>query len=557
MKWTIGTKFNGGFIVVMLIAMGIISYFAINGLHTIANRAAMSYVRDTLPLFAVLKLIETNNAMEQANYEFLVGGPEVRIKELDLYNRLHGQFMNGIKTYEKEAAILSQSETKILLKNVGSYNDELQREIDALRTIHARENQRPTIELINDLIKNNQQEQAKELYFKKIREANTVDDALRTLAALQVEQSKYTTEESGRLAFYVTTEVIAVIIFTLMVGSLFFYFLSRSIVRPLHKLVQSIQAITASGDLDQKIDIKSHDETGELAMAFQNMTLYLKEMAEVAAKIAEGDLMQVVNVRSDKDMFGMAIDNMLKGLRKLVQQITELNKSEKVKKEFVAVVSHELRTPLTSVNGSLLLLLNGTAGPITEKMRNLLQIANTNTTRLIRLVNNILEIEKIETDQFKINFAPIDLIALIKSTVTKMQSIADKKQIKILFHSHDEVIINADDDKLKQVMENLLSNAIRFTSDEKTVTVNIEQRPDNFVRVSVIDQGVGIPTKFYYRIFQKFAQVDSSDTRSQDGTGLGLFISKAIIEKHGGSIHFTSSSAGSCFYFDVPKNTKA
>jgi signal transduction histidine kinase len=237
----------------------------------------------------------------------------------------------------------------------------------------------------------------------------------------------------------------------------------------------------------------------------------------------------------------------------VIKDITERKKIEQLKKEFVSVVNHELRTPLTSIRGSLGLLVGGALGKMEEKAQKMLNIAYNNCERLIRLVNDILDIEKIEIGKLEFHLAVADLNTIAEEAIFDNQGYADKFQVQMkLCKLAEPAIVLVDHDRLMQVFTNLLSNAIKFSPAGETVTVTISQLDGKFVRVAVSDHGAGIPEDFHGRIFQKFAQADVS-ARKLGGTGLGLSICKAIIEKLNGKIGFSSKlNAGSTFYFDLP-----
>jgi PAS domain S-box-containing protein len=223
---------------------------------------------------------------------------------------------------------------------------------------------------------------------------------------------------------------------------------------------------------------------------------------------------------------------------------------ERMKNEFIAVVSHELRTPLSSIVGSLG-LLDAMTGLNTET-KTLVRVARDNSQRLVRLINDILDVEKLDSDTLKIRLEPVELDALLRSSILANQGYAAQYGIRLeLTRSDGPAWVSANADQLLQVMANLLSNAAKFSPRGSTVEVHIERR-QAAVRVSVIDRGPGIPEAFKPRVFDRFAQADSSTTRQRGGTGLGLAISKMIISKLGGSIGFASDQdAGATFYFEL------
>lgn len=236
----------------------------------------------------------------------------------------------------------------------------------------------------------------------------------------------------------------------------------------------------------------------------------------------------------------------------VVHDITELKHTEKLKNEFVSIVSHELRTPLTSIRGSLGLLVSGVLGTFSEKSKKLLDIANNNCERLLLLINDILDIEKIEAGKMEFQLKDTNLNQLIHEAVEANKMYAEKYSISLEIIQQEELLVSVDPGRLMQVLANLLSNACKFSPPNETVTIEI-QKKGNKGRVAVIDKGAGIPLEFQQRIFQKFSQADSSDTRGKGGTGLGLNISKSIIEKMGGMLDFISKpNEGTTFYFDLP-----
>ncbi|HEY8605990.1 MAG TPA: PAS domain S-box protein [Noviherbaspirillum sp.] len=238
--------------------------------------------------------------------------------------------------------------------------------------------------------------------------------------------------------------------------------------------------------------------------------------------------------------------------------ISERKRAEDVKNEFISTVSHELRTPLTSIRGSLGLLSGGVAGDVPERARNLLAIANNNCERLVRLINDILDIEKIESGNMRFELVPQRLLPLVEQAVAATQGYAAQYEVRVALRADaPEAYVAADADRIVQVVVNLLSNAIKFSPQGGSVEVVMQQRP-GVARVAVRDRGQGVGREFRTRIFQKFAQADSSDTRQKGGTGLGLSISRAIVERHHGRIDFADPpDGGSEFYFELPLLTVA
>lgn len=237
----------------------------------------------------------------------------------------------------------------------------------------------------------------------------------------------------------------------------------------------------------------------------------------------------------------------------VINDETERLRMENIKNEFISTVSHELRTPLTSIRGSLGLILGGTTGDLPIKTKNLLEIAHNNCERLIRLINDILDIEKIEAGKMTFIMKVTSIDEILQTALETNQGLSEKYNVPIVLkgETHD-IKVNVDKDRLIQVITNLISNAMKFSPPGSNVTVCADIVQDK-IKVAISDQGKGISTKFQKHIFEKFAQADSSSVRQQGGTGLGLSISKAIIERMGGQINFVSSEkVGTTFYFELP-----
>ena len=285
---------------------------------------------------------------------------------------------------------------------------------------------------------------------------------------------------------------------------------------------------------------------------------FLKRLGASQGALEGGLLRQMEATREDGERF--PVDVALGAMQlptgthvvAVIRDISERRRIEQLKDEFVSTVSHELRTPLTSIAGSLGLLAGGAAGPLPERAARLIQIAQANSQRLIRLINDILDIEKIESGKLRLEMAPLDLREVAARAVESVRGYADQLGVTLTLADGDAAPVRGDADRLIQVVTNLLSNASKFSprGGEVQVTVNPETR---LARLSVIDRGPGIPDSFRSRIFSKFAQADGSDTRAKGGTGLGLAIAREIAERHGGRLWFESAEGeGATFYLDLP-----
>jgi PAS domain S-box-containing protein len=269
-------------------------------------------------------------------------------------------------------------------------------------------------------------------------------------------------------------------------------------------------------------------------------------MRELAARRPDGDETPVnVTVRSMHMTGGHYI-----GV--YARDISDRKRVERLKDEFVSTVSHELRTPLTSIAGSLGLLAGG-MGDLPEGPARLISIAHANCQRLIRLINDMLDVEKIESGKMKFDMAPMTMSEAATRSIDSVRGYADQLGVEVLFMDVDgDMTVRGDGDRLVQVGANLISNALKFSKAGGRVEVSVHRR-GRLARMTVADHGPGIPDEFRARIFTKFAQADSSDTRQKGGTGLGLVIAKEIVDLHGGRLWFESELGhGAQFHVDLP-----
>ena len=237
-----------------------------------------------------------------------------------------------------------------------------------------------------------------------------------------------------------------------------------------------------------------------------------------------------------------------------LMDITDRKRVERLKNEFVSIVSHELRTPLTALVGSLGLVRSGTLGRLPDKVQDLIEISQASAQRLVALVNDILDIEKIEAGSMEFDFAPTEAVALVRQAIAETEPFGAKYDVALRLEERlGQVSVRADADRLTQVLTNLISNAVKFSPQGETVIVRLTREGED-IRFAVRDHGPGIPAHMHRRIFEKFTQVDSSESRSKAGTGLGLTICKDIIEAHGGRIRVESEPGmGATFSFALPE----
>jgi len=313
----------------------------------------------------------------------------------------------------------------------------------------------------------------------------------------------------------------AITAFAVLFGAIFAYFFTRSICYPI-KVIKNATDGIAQGNWDCHIAVTSRDEIGMLGVAFNHMCERLKEL-------------------------------------------------DRMKAEFISNVSHNLKTPLTAIREANELMLDKIAGQVSEKQIRLLTIVKESTLRLIMMINDLLDISRIEAGLMRYNFQSAKVQDIILKSIHEIRLLAESKNIKILYANSvrvPEVLL--DRNKIAQVMDNILSNAIKFTPSGGIITithneiepssvahVSLEQKRINnvnsFVQIGIADTGIGIPVEYHQKIFDKFQQVDNKGIGGMKGTGLGLSIAKHIVLDHGGNIWVENNKGkGSTFYFTLP-----
>ncbi len=293
--------------------------------------------------------------------------------------------------------------------------------------------------------------------------------------------------------------------------------LAKSMVRPLSQITAAIETFDPETGLRMPASaLAAAGEIGVLANSFQGMAHQVK-LATAQLKVASEE-------------------------RALM------------KDEFVAMVSHELRTPLTSISASLGLLVADPSQPLSEAASRLLRIAHSNSQRLVRLINDILDVEKLETGKIELKMKPLDVCQLIEQSIEGVRGYAEQFDVLVtLDPAAEHLFVRGDADRFTQVITNLLSNAVKYSPSRGEVRVNVESMAE-LARISVRDHGPGVPEQFRQHIFEKFAQAGSGDERQKGGTGLGLNIARQIVQKFGGEVGFHDApDGGTVFYVDLPR----
>ena len=304
--------------------------------------------------------------------------------------------------------------------------------------------------------------------------------------------------------------------------------------RPLDELTRFLSPRLVSGDPYRWPDAKTTDVRSRRCQVLDWTT-------------ETGD---VVHVREDagplRDSAGRVVGRLF-----AYHDMSRERAIDRMKTEFIAVASHELRTPMTSIKGSIDLLLSGFAGSISSEAEELLEIAQKGCERLIRLINDILDLAKIEAGQIRLKMLKIDLVEPVNRSIRGVKAFADQNQVRLRLDKPDVLpAVEADKDRIEQVVTNLLSNAIKYSPANGEVCVELVTG-DGWVQCAVIDHGPGIPEHELKRVFEKFQQV--ADSRRKSGTGLGLAIAQALVNEHRGRLWVESIvNEGSRFIFRLP-----
>ncbi len=292
------------------------------------------------------------------------------------------------------------------------------------------------------------------------------------------------------------------------------------------------------------------------AAAGRSIAKPVVELNKEMTKIAQGNLALTVTQQGRRDEIGAmarTMQSFLENLRRVSAVDAQRAETEKMKDEFISVVSHELRTPLTSIRGSLGLIMGTMAGQLSEQANQLISIAHKNSERLILLINDILDINKIESGNMRLDVQKESVTDLMQQAIESTKAYADKYLVRYEWaFPKPDIYINVDSARFVQVLMNFFSNAAKFSPGGAKVDIYAERRGDR-VRVCTKDYGLGIPEEFQGRIFKKFSQADSSQTRSVGGSGLGLYICKKLVEQMGGTVGYaTRRGMGTEFWAEFP-----
>ena len=402
-------------------------------------------------------------------------------------------------------------------------------------------------------------------------------------ATIFAEEARTEATKAQKLTNTLTSILVIILVVSVITTSLIF---AKSILKPLGELTKGA-GIIGKGGLEHKVEVKTKDEIGELANAFNRMTSILtsnlktitashdelnKEITE--RKQAEEELRKLkeeleVKVAERTKELQESVQKLNKGQKAMLLMVEDLNQTSKelkkaniklkgldhLKSMFIASMSHELRTPLNSIIGLTGIILQGISGKITEVQRKELMMVKNSANHLLVLINDIIDVSKIEAGKVELVIEELDLSELIQEVSNSFKIAVDKKGLKLSLETPERLIIKSDKRRAKQVIINLMSNAVKYM-DKGEIEIKAAKK-DECVEVSVADTGIGIKKENIKMLFKQFSRIHVAGMTRVEGTGLGLYISKKIADLLGGEIEAKSEfGKGSKFTFTLPLKHK-
>ncbi len=359
-----------------------------------------------------------------------------------------------------------------------------------------------------------------------------ITDASRLAEEAQMEAS-----EAQRVASNLTVILMIGLAIAITTSSLL---IARSISKPLDELTKGAEVI-GKGDLEHKVRVKARDELGQLAAAFNKMTANLKKVTA-----SRDELDREVTERK------RAEENVRKYAEQLEQANIRLQEMDRLKSVFLASMSHELRTPLNSIIGYTGLILMGMVGEINQEQGEQLTVVKKNANHLLSLINDILDISRIEAGKVELSLEEFRLDDVVREVVETLSPAAGEKGLELLTEVPEDITLFSDTRRVKQVLVNLVGNAVKFT-DQGSVKIAARAPGDGNLEIRVIDTGIGMKKEDMYKLFQPFQQMGVSLAMRHKGTGLGLYLTKKLVTILGGDISAKSEyGTGSEFIFTLP-----
>ena len=331
-------------------------------------------------------------------------------------------------------------------------------------------------------------------------------------------------------------------LFIVFVALIIGIFIANQVVKPVQKLTEGVREI-GKGNLDYSIKVQSTNEIGELASSFRQMSRALKKSRQELYEYSQG-LEEQVKERT----------------KELTVANSRLRELDRMKSEFVSVASHQLRTPLTATKGYISMILEGSYGDLSENVRVALNKVYASNERLVRIVNDLLDLSRIESGKFEYTFSKISLPNLLESAVRELNISAEIKNLRILWKipaNPERFTVSADEEKLRQTFLNLLDNAIKYTLKGHIEIKIVEDSRPGYIRISIKDTGIGISPDEQKKLFEQFVRGKGGSHVSASGSGIGLYIAKKIVDDHHGHIWAESEGPGkgSTFIVTLPSSS--
>ncbi|MBI2071316.1 MAG: HAMP domain-containing protein [Elusimicrobia bacterium] len=340
-------------------------------------------------------------------------------------------------------------------------------------------------------------------------------------------------EHINQTILFVAASLGAIVLGASVIVALF----TKRIVRPLHDLNRATQEL-AGGNLNAQVKVASEDEVGQLATSFNKMTKRLRETT-----ISKNQLESIVEQKTK------AIKD---ANETLLETNMELKRLQELESNFVSMASHELRTPLTSISGFTTLMLKYAERLTKEQMTNYLNAIVAETARLGRMVNEVLDLKKIQSGKIELHVTRVDVKALAEKVANELRMRPDQPHYKVLCETQ-QLFAMLDEDKTKQILINITGNSAKYTPVEKFVYIELSLVNERTLVINIRDEGSGIPKELWSRLFRPFARATDEKTRKMTGTGLGLAITKSLVETMGGKIRAENLKTGAQFTVVLPR----
>lgn len=343
----------------------------------------------------------------------------------------------------------------------------------------------------------------------------------------------------------ITIFIVSALLLLIFIGFVFYYLslMNKELVGPL-RAIEKVMNYYRTGDYTEEIKLTVTNEFVEVADLLNQMAKYITE--NTSGRVTE---LKKTLERQNTDT-RLLIEKDVQ-LREKSRQLEELDKAKTM---FVSVAAHQMRTPLAAVKWALKMVADGDVGPVNPEQKDYLMKGYASTTRMIDLINDLLDVDKIESDKFNYEFKPEKLTDIVQGVIDDLTPISEEKGVHLIYHDNSGSLytINADKVKLTNAIQNLVDNAIKYTigGGDVTVTLTIEQ---GMYKLAIADTGIGIPLPEQGKVFGKFFRAQNAVRKNTDGSGLGLFIVKKIVEKHVGTITFESKEGrGTTFFITLP-----